>query len=222
MRPVVLEDPRSGDQTKAWLCSVEHMPLEGDAFAEALAQATKLTGMDEMRLAVLWLAVRESRHCEAGELIEVGCGTGGSGLLIASAMKAADITEPLTLVDTFRGIVKSAAMDLHKDGEMNDSTRAATAELLGDRARVVQAVFPDEFDAGHTRYRFAHIDVDTYTSALESFRDLWPRMVRGAMLVIDDYGIGTTPGIKLAVDQLDLPDARWVFALSCQAVAVKL
>lgn len=47
-------------------------------------------------------------------------------------------------------------------------------------------------------------------------------MVMGGVIVMDDYGVNTTPGIKLAVDELDFPGIRWIFGATNQAVAVFL
>lgn len=109
MRPVVLRE--DGKDIHAWLTGLEIMPIADDpAFLHAAHEAKKHTGMDEMRLATLWQAVHSSRHCGSGELIEVGCASGGSGLLIALAQQHAGIAQRLTLVDTFAGIVKSGPM----------------------------------------------------------------------------------------------------------------
>lgn len=221
MRAVLIRD---GDtEVRGWLTGLDIMPASSDgAFLVALGEVSPHTGIDEMRLAVLWQMVHASRHCGGGRLIEVGCGRGGSGLFIALAKEHAGIKDGLTLIDTFSGIVKSGEMDHHVDGEMNDSSQEAVAALLGERAEVLKGVFPDEFRSGGARYRFAHIDVDTYASALGAFSYLAPRMEHGGVIVMDDYGVNTTPGIKLAVDKLDWPGVRWVFTLTNQAVAVIL
>ena len=42
---------------------------------------------------------------------------------------------------------------------------------------------------------FAHIDVDTYISAKESFDFIMQNAVKGAVVVLDDYGGWFTDGV---------------------------
>jgi O-methyltransferase len=48
---------------------------------------------------------------------------------------------------------------------------------------------------------FAHIDVDLYEPTRASIEFFYPRLVPGAVLVCDDYGLTTCPGATRAMDE---------------------
>jgi O-methyltransferase len=45
-----------------------------------------------------------------------------------------------------------------------------------------------------------HIDVDIYQSVSDCCAFFYPRMLAGAIMILDDYGFVTCPGVKPAVD----------------------
>jgi hypothetical protein len=49
---------------------------------------------------------------------------------------------------------------------------------------------------------FAHIDVDLYRPTLDSMAFFYPRMAPGGIILLDDYGFSTCPGVTEAVDRL--------------------
>jgi predicted O-methyltransferase YrrM len=75
------------------------------------------------------------------------------------------------------------------------------------------------------RFSMVHIDVDIYAPyvyCLEFFSD---RLVRGGIIVLDDYGFLTCPGAKRAADEFMLSrgrDFRMIHLLTGQAVIVKI
>jgi O-methyltransferase len=50
------------------------------------------------------------------------------------------------------------------------------------------------------KFRLCHIDVDVYQSAKDVTEWIWERLVSGGIIVYDDYGGDTTPGIARYVD----------------------
>ena len=61
-----------------------------------------------------------------------------------------------------------------------------------------------------------NLDTDTYEPAVAALEHLWPRIVRGGVLVLDDYG--TFPGETKAVDDYfkdqDVQIAKYPFAMT--------
>lgn len=198
------------------------------AFLIAKDAASTHTGMDEFRLFQLWHFAAESAKLPAGELLEVGCAYGGSGLVIAASARRAGITDRITLCDTFRGLVKAdPEKDDLQNGEMSGSTPEHVIRLLSDQgiqnAAVARGVFPEDTPfPDDIRFRFVHLDVDIYRSALDAFEWVWPRMVVGGIVVIDDYGEADCPGIAFVVGEVEsLPDSTWFFHGGFQAIAMK-
>ena len=47
-------------------------------------------------------------------------------------------------------------------------------------------------------FSFVHIDVDLYEPAKDSLEFFYPRMAEGGIILMDDYGLGTCPGVTSA------------------------
>lgn len=54
-------------------------------------------------------------------------------------------------------------------------------------------------DNPHTKVALLHIDTDIYEPAIIALEEIWDRMVKGGIIVFDDYG--TFPGETKAVDE---------------------
>lgn len=118
------------------------------------------------------------------------------------------------LIDSFAGFPKPLAEDfipMRSGGE----TRSAPAFSEGDAAvsfEQVRAVFHDfpgvQFHRGFvpqvlsqlpdTRWAFVHIDVDLHEPTLASLEYFYPRMVKGGVIICDDYGSRLFPGARTA------------------------
>jgi O-methyltransferase len=61
---------------------------------------------------------------------------------------------------------------------------------------------PDRFhEVADRRFCFVHIDVDLYQPSLDSIAFFYPRMEPGAIIVLDDYGFESCPGVTAAIDK---------------------
>ena len=82
-----------------------------------------------------------------------------------------------------------------------DSTAANLAEF-GDRVVFHQGWIPDRFaDVSELQFAFVHIDVDLYQPTRDSVEFFYPRMPAGGIILCDDYGFGTCPGARQAMDE---------------------
>lgn len=139
-----------------------------------------------------------------GDLVEVGVWRGGTAALIAAA--APD--RAIHLFDTFEGVAKAdeAHDTLYAGGEHADTTVADVEALfarLGLACTVSVGTFPDETGSAlPPSVAFAHIDVDTYSSARDAFAAIWPRVGPGGIVVFDDYGFWGCEGVTQAVHEI--------------------
>jgi hypothetical protein len=63
----------------------------------------------------------------------------------------------------------------------------------------INETFPDYFNKNpHTKIALLHIDTDVYEPAKTALEIAWPRLVKGGIIILDDYG--TFPGETKAVD----------------------
>jgi len=188
------------------------------------------TLIDRYRCHELWQLVAQSRKLR-GALIEVGVWRGGTGAVIAKSAARAGIAAPVYLCDTFTGVVKAGENDsAYRGGEHADATREHVAALIEgrlglDNVRILEGVFPDETARfiEDNEFRFCHVDVDVYQSAKDIVTWLWDRLVAGGMVVYDDYGFRTTPGVTRFVnEQRALTDRLVIHNLNGHAVVIKL
>lgn len=158
-----------------------------------------------------------------GAVVECGVWRGGSSLMAAlTLIQAGDTTRQLRLFDTFEGMTAPTVHDRTHSGT------AATDRLRGFRktagARNDWAYAPlDDVKRTMTIADYPHVeyiqgpvettipgdapeqigllrlDTDWYESTLHELTHLYPRLVPGGVLIIDDYG--HWQGARQAVDE---------------------
>ena len=134
------------------------------------------------------------------------------------------------LCDTFSGVVKAGDEDpLYTGGEHDDTTpklvRSLARHLGLDNVEVLVGIFPDDTGAGveDRRFKLCHLDVDVYGSTLTAARWVWPRLVAGGVIVVDDYGGDGMDGVQRAVHEfVDETSCRAVFNLNGHAILIKV
>lgn len=147
----------------------------------------------------------------SGEVWECGVYRGGSALYIKGCLMeredlSTDIRLPKTLrlFDTFSGHPESGQWDKHPVGLFGDTSEAevrARFEGLSDVSFHV-GVIPATFAGLDSAYiAFAHIDVDQYKATLDCLAFIYPRMVSGGYILLDDYACPDCPGARRAIDE---------------------
>ncbi len=198
--------------------------LDDAAFGELYEKVRASTLVDVYRCYELWRLAQQMRPL-AGGFVEVGVWRGGSAALLASAAPE----KPIDLFDTFSGVAKARAdVDtLYSGGEHADTDRATVEGLFASLSlacRIHVGVFPDDTLALlPDAVALAHIDVDTYASARDSFLAIWPVLTRNGVVVFDDYGFFGCEGVAQAVNELvaSTRDAFLVHNLNGHALVIK-
>jgi len=147
-----------------------------------------------------------AKHASAvpGDMAEVGVYRGGTAFLMASVIRGSG--KELHLFDTFSGLPEtSPGFDLHRTGDFSDTGAAGVSDLLSEFFGVYlyPGFFPDTVPAGWGSkvFSYVHIDVDIFRSAGDCCRYFYPRMAAGGIMIFDDYGFPSCPGIRRAVDE---------------------
>jgi hypothetical protein len=169
----------------------------------------KKTMLANDRLLILWQAVKNTVGLP-GSGIEVGTYKGGAAWFANSAFRHFESSDiRFRVLDTFEGhpdvsIEGVDATDVHVPGHFSDTSEDGVRSLLsdfkhvslhkGDCSKVV-------LDLEEDQYRYAHLDVDFYQSTLDCLNYLHPRMVKGGIIVVDDYGSKNCKGIQLSTDE---------------------
>jgi hypothetical protein len=146
----------------------------------------------------------------AGDSVECGVFRGGGSHLILSALN--DSTRAHHIFDSFEGLSEPENIDLPAD----QSVQAWVESDLSAEEFVVEknlaqykkqiclykGWIPDRFqDVSDLQFRFVHIDVDLYQPTKDALEFFYPRMVKGGMIVCDDYGSDNCPGATKAMDE---------------------
>ena len=198
------------------------------SFLETFRAVQAHTLVDKYRCFELWSLVEQTQKLE-GSLIEIGVWRGGTGALIAKKASLCGINAPVYLCDTFMGVMKASDKDVHyRGGEHSDTSREIVEKLLKtlglNNAIILEGVFPD--GTAHLIkqkvFRFCHIDVDAYQSAKDIVEWIWDKIVVGGVIVFDDYGFVSCPGITYLVnDRRQKKDCIFIHNLTGQGILIK-
>lgn len=150
-----------------------------------------------------------ARMAPYGCFVEVGVYKGGMAWHLAEIARERGVA--LHLFDTFTGIPFADPGDNNPRGAFNDTSLAAVQEAIPD-AEFHVGVFPDTLPADLGKIAFIHCDCDQYRSVRAVIDYLWPLVVPGGIMVVDDLdtdggkrAMGETFG---AADLLER-DGRW-------------
>jgi hypothetical protein len=167
-----------------------------------------------------------------GSIVECGVWRGGSMMLVASTLRQHDAADrDLYLFDTFAGMPPPGNLDVDFRGRSatdrleDDEARHAESHVWAVAPRKhVEANMESTGYPSHLVHfveglveetvperapkiiALLRLDTDWYQSTLHELVYLWPRLVRGGVLIIDDYGYWE--GARQAVDEFlaDLPE----------------
>ena len=196
-------------------------PLEKDI----LAQVRPYTMTSPERVAVL---VEATRHILAqgicGDFVECGVWKGGSAMAAALALQASgDTNRDLWLYDTYEGMSEPSSNDVSYDGESaaeqlqhqdihNPRSVWCYSPLEEVQANLKSTNYPEQrlhFVKGRVedtlpntlpdRIALLRLDTDWYESTKHELTHLYPRLVSGGILIVDDYGYWQ--GSRRAVDE---------------------
>ena len=134
-----------------------------------------------------------------GEIWECGVYKGGTANALAGFGRT------LRLFDTFEGMPEVSEYDnFHRKGDF----KAGVPDI--PKAHIYKGFIPDTFlGLSGAEIGFAHIDVDIYQSVKDCIEFILPRLVKGGIMVFDDYGFKTCKGAKKAVDELIKVKRLW-------------
>jgi SAM-dependent methyltransferase len=160
--------------------------------------------VDLSRLYMLYQWLTTTLDLE-GDCIEVGSYRGGTGKLVSEVLLRHRPEVELHMFDTFEGMPEQLSLDeVGMRGIFDDTSLARVQRLLANNAnvRLHQGIFPQSMPAGFDarRFRFAHIDVDIESSVIDCLAFIYPRLVPGGVMIIDDYGHPNCPGATRAVE----------------------
>ena len=143
-----------------------------------------------------------------GDVVECGVYKGGSAFFLARHIAESARNKRLCLFDSFEGLSLPAAIDGHhwSAGDLSSTIEEVRAALapLGPLPFVefYRGWIPERFPEVADRcFCFVHIDLDLYQPTLDAISFFYPRMEAGGIILLDDYGFESCPGVTAAIDQ---------------------
>lgn len=182
-----------------------YSPWLGDSDFERVYAATAgRTLVSRDRCYVLWRTLSQCLNLD-GDVIECGVFRGGTALLEATVIRDQVGERPLHLVDSFAGMPGTTdGIDRLQEGDLGSTSAEDVRGALAPFpfARVYEGYIPGILDDVEVeRLAWAHIDVDIYAAARDSLEWIYPRLVPGGSIILDDYGFPSCPGGRRAVDE---------------------
>lgn len=143
-----------------------------------------------------------------GDVAECGTYKGASAYFLAHHIHAATLNKKLLLFDSFQGLSDPESIDQSywKEGDLTSSYDDVWNALapLGPVSFVelYKGWIPERFsEVADRRFCFVHIDVDLYRPTLDSIAFFYSRMSPRGLILLDDYGFASCPGVTQAVNE---------------------
>lgn len=154
-----------------------------------------------------------------GDIVELGCYMGTSALFEARMIYERAPSKKLWLYDSFQGLPEKLTQDLSPSGEQFKvgELRTNKEQLIRNFKQaglnlpnIKKAWFSDLQSNDLPKHIcFAFLDGDYYQSIIDSFRLVWPKLLPGSVVIVDDYNNEALPGAAKAVDEwLDKHSAK--------------
>lgn len=198
--------------------------LAADArYAHIMSMVKPFTMTSYERIAALIDAVRHVSNANIrGAIVECGVWRGGSMMAAALALLETGDVRDLYLFDTFAGMTAPTADDVdlrsvaaeqrYKDSLSADHNEWCYASLEDVRDNLLSTGYPQDkchFIKGDVlqtlplpqlnEIAVLRLDTDWYESTRHELQHLYPKLTRGGVLIVDDYGHWR--GCRKAVDE---------------------
>src|ERR1035438_4142918 len=165
-----------------------------------------------------------------GDLAECGVYRGGFSYMLARAIVLAKASKRVHLFDSFVGLPEVGQKDRawyrqgqfrETDGVKDEVERYYEDQGMSTVVRIHAGWFADTFRAipADQRFCFVHFDGDLYSSTRQCFESIYPRLVAGGVLVLDDF-FTVSSGLREAVREHLRGSGELLFAGPEEAVCL--
>lgn len=226
----VMDVPASGIYAESGMATLHNTGcLKTERFRTAYRRGIKAAGdyKIQWRAYVACWAASQAIRAGKGDFVECGVNRGFMSSAIMSYLDWNRLDRNFYLVDTFEGIREEILSDEEKAVGYAEKNRKALAQ--GDyvygaesvkknfeewpRAYVVQGFVPKVLkDLPATSVAFVHLDMNNVTPEKAAAEYFWPLMIRGGVMLLDDYAFIGYGLSKKGMD--DFADAVGVEILS--------
>lgn len=156
--------------------------------------------LDKKRAFVLY---NLSKNCNSldGNYAELGVYKGAGSKIILEA----SYDKKIFLFDTFEGLPETHSIfdPYWKKSDLNDTSLEEVEAFLNSKNTLFfKGFFPQSTNEINEdiKFAFVHIDVDIYQSCVDACIYFYQRMEKGGVILFDDYGFLSCPGVRKAVN----------------------
>jgi len=149
------------------------------------------------------------------DFVECGCWRGHSSYIIANLIIKKKKNIKFHIFDSFEGLSPSDKNDgfFYKQSseyksKLTEHFRSSEDFLRNDVlknfnfVRTYRGWIPSRFnEIKNNKFSFVHIDVDLYKPTIDTLDFFFPKLVKGGIIVCDDYNSSQFPGATKAWDQ---------------------
>lgn len=184
------------EESEIIISNAFYAPWKKDTnFIKIYEKIKHYTLLDVRRLYTLWYLMSQLKNTNSN-ILDIGCLMGGAGFLISKINKKGKVF----LIDTFEGYVDQENFYSKNSFVFEDVSfiKKKIKELKLSNVEVCKGIFPNNFQKKFSKikFKFCHIDLNTFKSTIKSFNYLDDKIIKGGILVFDDFGMFGADGIK--------------------------
>ena len=188
------------------ISSATHAPWKKDKKFNIFFHKIKhLTLLDSARSYTLWQCSKNLRNIN-GQILDIGCLMGGAGFIMSKINSKGNTY----LFDSFSGFRKNDGLH-KKDVFVYDDIsliKKNIKKLKLKRINIFKAYFPKNINIKINRVKLCHIDVNTYYDTKKIFNFLKKKIIKGGIVIFDDFGIWGVNGIKKFIYEIEKKNSR--------------
>ncbi len=190
------------EESEIIISTAFHAPWKEDKeFNQFYKKISHLTLLDTKRLYTLWYFSKNLKNINAS-ILEIGCLEGGAGFTMSKASQNGNTY----LFDTFEGFESEERFHTkdHFVFENISEVKDNIKQLKLKKTKVIKSIFPKNLKKNLylKKIKLCHIDVNVYKATKQSFEYVEKRLIKGGVIVFDDYGIYGADSVKKFISQI--------------------
>lgn len=159
--------------------------------------------LDIKKAYFLYCFARETAEL-SGDVAELGVYRGAGSRIIYEAINK---KKKFYLFDSWEGLPKTEndGDENWEEGELDEADIDEVKKFLPEKEFIfVKGFFPQSLSIididPKDEFSFIHLDLDISSSTIDALNHFYPKMQKGGIIVLDDYGVLACQGVKIAVD----------------------
>ena len=181
-------------------------------FLKIYSKLKLLTLLDEKRFFTIYTILQQIKNINA-DILDLGCMRGGVGMM----MSKINLNGNTYLIDTFSGFKeeeKYHKKDIFVFTSISEIEKNIK-KLNLKKIYILKQKFPNTSKLKNIKkLKLCHIDVNTYRSTKKSYNYVKKKLIKGGIIIFDDYGIFGVEQVTKFVNEIKLRDKKHFYFIS--------